>query len=95
MKVYYIYYRDSGDKRRVEAFKSKATAQRRVTELKEETKAIRKLWSEFVINKAGNTRPPDYVRELPDSVHCAEFEKTSEGMLEAFTFLSDKEQIWK
>lgn len=91
MKVYYFHYKDAEDRRKTEAFTSKTNAERRISDLRKETKHLKDRMQEYVIKGKKGDRPPNYVRELPSDIKTAEFERDSQGIIEAFTFLANKE----
>lgn len=94
MKIYYITYIDSQDRKQVEAFTSKTGATKRLSQIRAEVKAIRKQWEEFIINGTRGKKPPRYARDISDDIQTVEFDRNNEGMLEAFTYLLNKEHIW-
>lgn len=87
MRIYFIRYRDDQDAPRVEAFKSKTLAQKRVADLTKQAKAIKKLWESYVINR--KNKPTVKPIELPDGIREAEFDISGEGLLQAFVHLEN------
>lgn len=91
MKIYYFHYRDADDKFKTEAFTTKVGAERRISEMKKETKTLRQRMQDYVIGNKRGERPPNYIRELPSALKTAEFERDNQGIFEAFTYFLDKE----
>lgn len=95
MKIYYFRYKDTEGCLKTEAFSSKTTAQRRVSELKSSSKEASDAWREYIIGGKRGQRPPHPIKELPAQIETVEFDIKSEGMLEAFIYLVNKEGLCK
>lgn len=87
MTIYYIEYTDENDIRRVEAFKSRTTAQKRVTDMTKEYKRLKKVWQEYIITRRDKpaTKPVE-----PPVIRDMNFDLNSEGLLTAFTYLFNR-----
>lgn len=85
MILYYIEYTDEQDVYRVEAFKSRATARKRVSEMSQTYKKRKSEWQEWVITRRNK---PKLKPVEPPEVREAAFDLNSEGILSAFTYLS-------
>jgi hypothetical protein len=88
MKLYYIEYEDANHEVRVEAFKSKTAAQKRIRELKAEAKKTREEWQEYIIS--GKHKPTKGVLRPPTAVCEVGFELNSDGITSAFLYYIDK-----
>lgn len=95
MKIYYFNYKDTEGCPKTEAFSSKTTAQRRMSELKQSSKQASDAWREYIIQGKRGSRPPNPIKELPTQIESVEFDIKSEGMLEAFLYLVNKEGLCK
>lgn len=91
MRIYYFQYEDAIGKIKTEAFTSKTSAQKRISELKKETDSLKKAMQLYVIGGKRGDRPSNYIRTLPTDVRSVEFDRNNDGMLDAFTFLANKE----
>ena len=91
MKLYYFQYADPQGVIKTEAFTSMTTARKKMSDLKKITNEQKKAMQNYVIGGKRGERPPNYIRELPIDIKTVEFQRDSQGMLEAFTFLANKE----
>jgi hypothetical protein len=88
MKLYYIEYEDAGGEVRVEAFKSKTLAQKRINAMTKEYKRINKLWQEYVITN--RNKPTEKPVEPPAIIYEAGFDLNAEGVMKAFLHYHDR-----
>lgn len=90
MKIYFFTYDNEG-RAVTEAFKSRTQAQKRLRDMRVRHTEVKKAMQEYVINRInGAKRPTDRAPEPPKEIREAEFAISSEGLLEAFIYASNK-----